>query len=168
MINTPLAYFITFTTFGTWLHGDKRGSIVRKEGTTLLLSGQEKLNRHERQKLKSSPVLLNSSHRKIVLDTIIEHCQIKQWHLYVAHIRSNHVHIVIKSNKSIDHVSKELKAWPTRNLRKEGMTNPKIWTTGSSKKYIFTRQKLLEKIHYVAYEQGKMMECYIDELFKKK
>ncbi|MBA3569994.1 MAG: hypothetical protein H0W28_11765 [Pyrinomonadaceae bacterium] len=27
--NTPLAYFISFRTFGTWLHRDKRGSIDR-------------------------------------------------------------------------------------------------------------------------------------------
>ena len=28
MWNKPLAYFITFTTYGTWLHGDSRGSMV--------------------------------------------------------------------------------------------------------------------------------------------
>ena len=27
--DTPLAYFISFRTCGTWLHGDKRGSIDR-------------------------------------------------------------------------------------------------------------------------------------------
>jgi len=28
--DTPLAYFISFRSYGTWLHGDKRGSIDRK------------------------------------------------------------------------------------------------------------------------------------------
>jgi hypothetical protein len=27
--DTPLAYFISFRAYGTWLHGDKRGSIDR-------------------------------------------------------------------------------------------------------------------------------------------
>jgi hypothetical protein len=27
--DTPLAYFITFRAYGTWLHGDKRGSVDR-------------------------------------------------------------------------------------------------------------------------------------------
>ena len=27
--DTPLAYFISFRTYGTWLHGDERGSIDR-------------------------------------------------------------------------------------------------------------------------------------------
>jgi hypothetical protein len=28
-MDTPLAYFITFTCHGTWLHGDERGSVDR-------------------------------------------------------------------------------------------------------------------------------------------
>jgi hypothetical protein len=27
----PLAYFISFRTYGTWLHGDERGSVNRKQ-----------------------------------------------------------------------------------------------------------------------------------------
>jgi hypothetical protein len=27
--DTPLAYFISFRSYGTWLHGDKRGAIDR-------------------------------------------------------------------------------------------------------------------------------------------
>jgi hypothetical protein len=26
-MDRPIAYFITFTTYGTWLHGDERGSV---------------------------------------------------------------------------------------------------------------------------------------------
>jgi hypothetical protein len=29
MSKYPLAYFITFTTYGTWLHGDPRGSFMK-------------------------------------------------------------------------------------------------------------------------------------------
>lgn len=32
MMHKPLAYFLTFTTYGTWLHGDERKSIVVKNG----------------------------------------------------------------------------------------------------------------------------------------
>jgi len=27
--HTPIAFFITFRTYGTWLHGDERGSVDR-------------------------------------------------------------------------------------------------------------------------------------------
>ena len=30
MPDRPLAYFSTFTTYGTWLHGDERGSVDRE------------------------------------------------------------------------------------------------------------------------------------------
>ena len=30
MPDRPLAYFLTFTTYGTWLHGDGRGSVDRE------------------------------------------------------------------------------------------------------------------------------------------
>ncbi len=32
-MSTPLAYFITFTCCGTWLHGDERGSVDREHNT---------------------------------------------------------------------------------------------------------------------------------------
>ena len=28
-MSDPLAYFITFTCYGNWLHGDERGSVDR-------------------------------------------------------------------------------------------------------------------------------------------
>jgi len=52
-------------------------------------------------------------------------------------------------------------------LRKKGFQISKVWTRGSSKKKIFTTAKLKEKIHYVAYEQGQVMEYYIDKAFAK-
>ena len=165
MYNNPIAYFVTFTTYGTWLHGDSRSSVMRKNGHYRVLTENAKFYRHEQEKLKNSPVFLGSGQRQIVRDTIIKHCGIRQWRLYALHVRSNHVHIVVKADKSIDQVSNELKSWPTRVLRENGFNPPKVWTSGSSKVYLFTEAKLREKIHYVAYEQGEMMEHYIDEAF---
>jgi REP element-mobilizing transposase RayT len=167
MNNPILAYFITFTTYGTWLHGDERGSIVRQDGTTLKLGKHTGMYKHEYQKLKNDPVTLNSAKRQIVLETIIKHCDIRQWHLYAVHVRSNHVHIVVKSNKSADLTASELKNWSARMLRKEGFDIPMVWTRGGSNKMIFMKPKLKEKIHYVVYEQGEMMEYYIDKAFAK-
>lgn len=167
MNNTALAYFITFTTYGTWLHGDERGSIIRENGVPLVLGKHTGISKHEYHELRYDPVTLNAIQRQIVLETIIKHCQIRQWHLYATHIRSNHIHIVVKSNKPVDLVAEELKGWGTRMLRKKGFEISKVWTRGSSKKLIFTIPKLKEKIHYVAYEQGKMMEYYIDKAFAK-
>jgi REP element-mobilizing transposase RayT len=167
MNNPVLAYFITFTTYGTWLHGDERGSTIRENGTPIAIDKHTGIYEHEHQKLNNDPVTLNLAKRQIVHETIIKHCNIRQWHLYAVHVRSNHVHIVVKSNKPTDLTAKELMGWPTRMLRNNGFKIPKVWTRGSSKKMIFTKPKLIEKIHYVAYGQGEMMQYYIDNAFMK-
>jgi len=96
MNDSTLAYYITFTTYGTWLHGDKRGSIIRENGVPLTLGKHTGINKHEYQQLKDDPVTLDPVKRRIVLEIIIKHCKIRQWHLYAAHIRSNHIHLVVK------------------------------------------------------------------------
>ena len=37
----PLAYFITFRSYGTWLHGDKRGSVDRLHRRFVLPCSQQ-------------------------------------------------------------------------------------------------------------------------------
>ena len=167
MNNSPLAYFITFTTYGTWLHGDERGSILRKDNHTRLIAECTPLRRHETGMLKSKPVILSRGDRNAVISTIIKHCQIRKWKLYAAHVRTNHVHIIVKSNVSINDTASQFKQWSTRILKESGFESLPVWTKGSSRKYIFTEDKLREKVHYVAYEQGKMLEHYIHPQFRK-
>jgi len=49
----PLAYFITFRTYGTWLHGDERGSIDRYH------------NRYKGPKVEPNPVLAKQQEAKL-------------------------------------------------------------------------------------------------------
>ena len=75
--DTPLAYFITFRTYGTWLHGDKRGSVDRfhnKYGTPRLPPNKLREN-YERTLLKRPPVRLNMKQRKVVEESIREECR---------------------------------------------------------------------------------------------
>ncbi|MCK5920935.1 MAG: transposase, partial [Methylococcales bacterium] len=166
MYNKPLAYFITFTAYGTWLHGDSRKSIVVENHSTKLIEPQESFLRHEQQKLKHPVVMFDEKMRRAILEAIMERCLWKQWHLYAAHVRSNHVHVIVNSTDPIDKVMASLKAWATRKLRQSGYDFPKVWTRHGSTKYIFTREKMLEKIHYVVHEQGEMMAYYIDPEFE--
>ena len=64
----PVAYLITFRTYGTWLAGDERGSIDKYHnkfgGPRAVTSRIRKKNHSER--LKSPPFLLNAAARKLV------------------------------------------------------------------------------------------------------
>jgi len=57
----------------------------------------------------------------------------------------------------------EFKAWATRALREGGYAMEKVWTKHGSTVYLFEPEKVKEKVHYVVYEQGDMMEYYLDE-----
>ncbi len=154
MYNQPLAYFITFTTYGTWLHGDSRQSVLVENHSTKIIAPNERFYEHEQQRMKSRAVLFDEAMRQLVCDAIVERCLWKEWYLHACHVRRNHVHILVHSSESIDKVMVSLKAWCTRKLRQSGHQLPKVWTRHGSTQYVFTNAKLLEKIHYIVHEQG--------------
>src|SRR5690606_7459946 len=110
------------------------------------LDDQPDLYAYHHTQLSSSPVVLDAVQRQIVRGTIIKHCDLRRWRLFALHVRSNHVHVVVKANKSIEQASNELKGWPKRILGEHGFKPQKVWTGGSSKVFIFTENKLKEKI----------------------
>lgn len=70
--HTPLAFFITFRTYGTWLHGDRRGSIDRfhnRYGTPRLPPNRGR-KEYEQRLLKQPPVRLKRTQRAVVMESI--------------------------------------------------------------------------------------------------
>ena len=157
----PLAYFITFTTYGTWLHGDERGSISQSTKGTHRLQACSKLHQYEKRNLKYPVVTFNKQQRSIVLETIKKHCKLKEWKLYAVHVQSNHIHVIVAAKEKPEKIMSDLKAWATRTLREKGHEIQKVWTRHGSTIYIFSGEKLNEKIKYVVYGQGEKMEYYL-------
>src|SRR2546429_204986 len=96
----PLAYLITFRCYGTWLHGDERGSYRRSHGITCGVSRipqRPKLERAEVAQLKHPPVTLNAKQRTIVDKAIREVCLHRKYRLRAVNVRSNHVHTVVSA-----------------------------------------------------------------------
>jgi hypothetical protein len=96
-VGTPLAYFLTFTCYGTWLHGDERGSVDDEHnapGTPVLPSDVARQAR-ERAELAEPPYHLDGPRRQVTLLALCEIAQGKGWALHAAHVRSNHVHLVV-------------------------------------------------------------------------
>jgi hypothetical protein len=70
----PLAYFITFSTYGTWLHGDSTGSVDRahnQPGAPLLPPDAQR-QRESRERMVQDPYFLDELRRVIVRDAIVE------------------------------------------------------------------------------------------------
>jgi len=162
MYTQPLAYLITFTTYGSWLHGDHRNSVIRSGGVSRPLGHRPRLDAWHHQKLKHPSVTMDTTHRQIVLKAIIEHCAFRKWDLIAAHVRSNHVHTIVCTTVPAKTVSVQLKSWATRALKGAGYDMQPTWTQGASCRYIFSRAMLQQKLQYVVEEQGEVMQCYYD------
>src|SRR5258708_21653796 len=79
----PLACLISFRTYGTWLHGDKRGSIDRFHNRyrSPYLPPNKKWHKYKQQLLKGKPLILKARQRKSIEAAIRETCKIRQWSL---------------------------------------------------------------------------------------
>src|SRR6202521_2647770 len=64
----PLAYLITFRCYGTWLHGDKRGSIDRFHNRyrSPYIAPNQSWHRHNARALESQSLVLDTSQRRSV------------------------------------------------------------------------------------------------------
>ena len=123
----PLAYLITFSCYGARLHGDESGSVDRSHnvyGTPLLASNPSRVSSEERR-TKQTPYCLDGSRRAIVLAAVVELCAHREWRLLAAHIRTQHVHMVIAAEDAPEKVLEDAKIrQPGAPSRRHGGWNP--------------------------------------------
>ena len=155
----PLAYLITFRTFGTWLHGDERSSINRSNGSrakTVKLDPNVPLEESMRDQMYQPPVILSIEQRKAVHDAIVELCNQRAYLLRALSVRSNHVHSVIGVQAKPERVADSLKAFSTKRLRELGLieADERVWSRGRSRRYLWKPREVDAAINYVLYCQG--------------
>lgn len=155
----PLAYLITFRTFGTWLHGDERGSIRRNRKSdrgSKHIDINIPLKEKMRAEMHPQPVLLDPLQRKVVDSAIREVCEARKHLLHAVNVRSNHAHSVISAQCSPERLADSLKAYSTRRLRENGLIAPdgRVWARGRSRRYLWKPQHVEAAVEYVLYSQG--------------
>lgn len=155
---TPLAYFISFRSYGTWLHGDNRGSIDRFHNRykSPYLPASKTWHDYNQQRLRVEPLILKAEHRKLIEKAIRETCDIRKWSLYAINVRTNHVHTVINANRDAGLVRNAFKANATRELRENGLWTESFspWVRKGSKRRLWNEQSVAKAIDYVLYGQG--------------
>ena len=90
----PIAYLITFRCYGTWLHGDQRGTMDRRGHNVYGTPGiphNEKLEKSDRTQLKYPAFLLTAIDRALVEQAIREVCLHREYILRAVNVRTNHV-----------------------------------------------------------------------------
>lgn len=157
------AYFLTWHTYGTWLHGDDAGSVDRDHNTRGAPRLAADRNRFERSlgALTHAPLVLTREARSDVESVMREHCTRRHWTLRAISVRSNHVHVVILSRiggsgpASFVHpetVVKQLKDWGTRELRRRGhiTARQRAWADHASMIHLFEPDSLAAAVRYVS------------------
>ena len=161
MPHQPLAYFITFTTYGTWLQGRDPGWVDRghnEYGTPIPAADAER-EYQQRAKMRQPEYLLDEIRRAIVLKTIQEVAAHRSWRLWAVHVRSNHVHVVVTAPLDPEKVMSDFKAWASRRLRESLSEDADRyrWTQHGSTRYLWSEQAVAEKVEYVVNGQGNPM-----------
>ena len=147
-MNDPLTYFITWTTYGTWLPGDARGWRKKSQGTQ---QPQPLLEQWCRRQMNEAPVLLDDLQRQKVEAVYRQHCAIRGWVLHAISVRTNHVHVVVTADKPPKTVRDQLKANATRVLRSEphAVVSESIWTRGGDSEIVDGEGDLERVVFYV-------------------
>ncbi len=157
-MSDPVAFLLTWTCYGTWLHGDERGSVDADHnapGSAFLPPDDTRLL-HEVRTASHRLVKLAPAAREIVEATIKTHCEIRSWTLQAANVRTNHVHVVVSCPVHPKEAMIQLKAWSTRKLRQAGLMeeNAPVWTEGGSRPWLWNEESLRRAIDYVNDYQG--------------
>jgi REP element-mobilizing transposase RayT len=164
--DTPLAYFISFRTYGTWLHGDERGSIDRFNNCygKPYLPKNHTWQTHNRRQLKRTPVILGAIERGSVETAIRETCRIRKWHLHAFNVRTNHVHIVVTANSKPAVVLNAFKANATSQLREHRLWRHPFspWSDRGSKIRLWNERSVANAIDYVLHGQGEDLPKFED------
>ena len=140
-----IGFMATWTTYGTWLQGDKKGYV--KNGS--ILDANPELEQSNKEQLKHDKIKIPKDLRTIVKNAILKEAEEIDQKVYAIAICSNHVHIVVESiGKKCGYSVGRFKRAATTALRKFGFANI-IWTKGFDKRYCFNEKSLKNRIEYV-------------------
>ena len=155
----PLAYLITIRTYGTWLHGDLRGSVDRHGqniyGTPRIKPNAE-LSRLMKEEMRSPPFVLNQQQRIAVHREIEDVCRRRSYVLQALNVRTNHLHSVVSAETTPERIINAFKSNATRALREQNLVSRdvKVWSLGKSRRYLWKPRSVALAIDYTLNQQG--------------
>jgi hypothetical protein len=140
-----IAYMLTWTTYGTWVQGDRRGWV--RDGT--VCRANPALEDANRRQMKNKPVTLTKVQRMSARRAIVEEATKLNQRMFALVVCNNHVHIVAQNiDLPIGQVASHYKNAVRLTLQGEGFQG-KLWTRGFDKRYCMNKEELAEKVAYV-------------------
>ena len=136
---------VTWTTYGSWLPGDKRRYV--KDGQ--VFDSDEHLCSLCKKLQKSPAVKLTSKEKAVVHQTIITEAEQTGQQVEALAVCSNHVHLTVRwSCHPIGGIVSRYKNAAMFALHSLGRSG-RIWTRGYDKRFYFTEDELARGVKYV-------------------
>lgn len=159
-------WFLTWTTYGTWLPGDARGfvgPVWDDEKDRLVIHNQvgtdfdrnmPALAKASQQKLKCSPIYLNVAQAECVAKQFEETARYRQWRLWAYAVMRNHVHLClgVPGDPEPENILRDFKAYASRSLNKHWSrpASGTWWTeSGSKRKVPLTDEDVASVVKYI-------------------
>ena len=149
----PLAYHITWGTYGTRLHGDDRGTVDRsmnQHGDPIIGLDSE-WQRIETSLLRFPRRVLTRQQREFIEATIPDICVRGKWEFISTAAAADHVHNVLRAQADGKDVRKWLKRWvseaPSERYPLE--TEQVWWAECGSVKWVWMQDYFDRVVNYV-------------------
>lgn len=140
-----IGYMVTWTTYGTWLQGDKRGYV--KNGK--ILEPNPELEKANQRQQSFDKVILTSQQREIIKAAILIEAQKLNQKIFAIAVCGNHVHILVEAiSKTPSYIVGRYKRAGTITLLNAGFEG-KVWTGGFDKRYCFDEESIQKRIQYI-------------------
>lgn len=111
------------------------------------------------------PYKMGHSDRAVVQSAPLSHCKYRGWELWAAHVRSNHVHVIVEADVRPERIMNELKSWASRGLNRFGSGTPgrKRWVRHGSTRWLWKDRDAIDALKYVIEGQGERMALFVSE-----
>ena len=156
-------FLITWVCYGAWLPGESGAVTRRLNRFGAPLREPDPLRKQQsKDRMTQQPYRLDAVRRDIVLNTLQEVCSRRGWTLLAAHVRTSHVHAVVRANCCPERVMTALKAYSSRALNAHPLDDPdhRRWARHGSTRYLWTADSVQAAIQYVIREQGESMAVF--------
>jgi REP element-mobilizing transposase RayT len=163
-VHKAQTYLITWSCYGSRLPGQP-GAVPRTQNqfNSPLPEPNTQKEHHALDRTRDAPYTLDEIRRHVVLESLQEVCRFRSWTLLAAHVRTNHLHVVVTADSKPEQVMVAMKAYSSRALNRRGIdvAGQRRWARHGSTRYLWTTESIRVAIGYVVDEQGSAMAVYV-------
>ncbi|MCE9554101.1 MAG: transposase [Planctomycetes bacterium] len=156
-------WFLTWTTYGSWLPGDERGFVApvrTNSGESVVhnIPGTEydadipNLQRFAAAQLQCDPIRLASIQAEALLGQFHETARHRQWKLLAVAIMANHIHIVVgvPGDPKPSNILRDFKSYGSGQLNRKWPrpTSETWWTESGSKRKLIDDDSVFAAVQY--------------------